>query len=645
MPKKSSKKQHKASAKRSKNNHYFDHDDRDGRRADNDSHFNGFNGRPRVSFKSVNKSNKKGITNVGLAALKSCLDDDDVAMVPVANGNNATRIIGSRGKGRGGYVNNRRRVDPPLREGYCYKIHIYFGKKLDKETLIGLLLNPIQPDVFMPIMYQECEHDVIFYIDDFKVAKKLLSLDRKILTPDGFKIHFQVTQQSPPSKINEDVINKIKLAMNKRYVANENSLDLSAFHNDCDLASEYYLPLHRNNVLIEVLDIIGATGNISETLNALYLNRNHFESIHKLSILRSKCPNLKILHICDNKITLLNQLEAVRGLRLVELNLTGNPVCMRYENRHEKYDDINLLPPILFEVDDEAQCPITIRSFDVSCEPYKTANEFLIEYIKYFDSESRQTLADAYDENAVFSITLSSPPSQMYKFDIYRKDNRDLMRTKNVIERRSLLKHGKASIISYISSLPQTTHCLSNYILDATLVTENRIAMTTTGFFKELNTKNEIIRCFDRIFIIVREGAGWYITNDQLSLSQPTPKQEKNISKLIVNEETQRQQQQQLLLQQQQQEQLQQQQQLQELQQQLEQQLQLQEPTSSTSTTIVEPSRDLLMIHKLSEETNMKLEWSEQCLAEYCWNFDNALASFKYLFEHGKIPQEAFQLV
>lgn len=177
---------------------------------------------------------------------------------------------------------------------------IPYGKKFDKVTLVGLLHNTIAPDVFVPIMYKECEHDVLFYIDDFKVAKKLLSFDRKITTPDGFKIIIKVTQQSPPSKIDDFTKDRIKLAMDKRYVHATNALDLSAFHHDCDLVSEYYFPLNRNNVLTEILDIVGGA---LPSLSALNLDKNNFGSIHKLSILGAKFAHLKILHIGDNKVS------------------------------------------------------------------------------------------------------------------------------------------------------------------------------------------------------------------------------------------------------------------------------------------------------------------------------------------------------
>ncbi|KAF7992070.1 hypothetical protein HCN44_001395 [Aphidius gifuensis] len=625
MPKKSSKGQPWVSSRRSDDKHYFDHDDRDGRRIDNDSHFNG--SRPRVSFKNVTKSNKKGIKNVGLAALKSLLDGDDVAMLPTTNGNNVSRIIGYRGRGRGGsggYVNNRSRVDAPLREGYCYKIHIPYGKKYDKPTLVGLLHNSIQPDVFVPIMYKECEHDVIFYIDDFKVAKKLLSFDRKITTPDGFKIIIKVTQQSPPSKIDDVTKNRIRLAMEKRYSSVLNALDLSAFHHDCDLVSEYYFPLNRNNVLTEVLDIVGA---VLPTLGALKLDKNNFGSIHKLSILGAKFANLKILHIGDNKITSLAQLEAVKELKLNELKLTGNPVCLRYKDRHENYvgdlrkifpklmklDNIDLPPPILFDgVDDEVKFPETKTSFAVSLEAHTTATQFLKLYYECFDGESRQPLADAYNESASFSITVSSISSQI--FGRYHEDNRDMMRTKDPIKRRRLLKQGKASIITYISSLPKTKHCLNSFTLDVTLDTGNMIMMTTTGLFKELNTKDEFIRYFSRTFIIVRQGAGWCIKNEQLSLSHPTPKQEKNIFKAIVAESTTPQQQ---------------------------QQQQQQVPSTSTPVELTTEMKQQMVI-ALSAATNMKLDWSEKCLIEQNWNYPNALSVFQEFFKLGQIPQDAF---
>ena len=139
--------------------------------------------------------------------------------------------------------------------------------------------------------------------------------------------------------------------------------------------------------------------------------------------------------------------------------------------------------------------------------------------------------------------------------------------------------------------------------------------ITVTGLFKELDTK-ETLRFFNRTFVIVPQGSGFCIRNEQLHIGNPTDLQEKRAFSSSVNEAS------------------------------------VSSPSAGPSCSTpnvlpaqVEPSEEIKqnMTVTLSQQTNMNLLWSGKCLAEVQWNFERAIVAFKEFFQRGAIPAEAFQ--
>lgn len=142
--------------------------------------------------------------------------------------------------------------------------------------------------------------------------------------------------------------------------------------------------------------------------------------------------------------------------------------------------------------------------------------------------------------------------------------------------------------------------------------------ITITGFFKEINNnKEEAIYYFNRTFIIVPEGNGYCIRNEQIHISQPTDAQLKQLR----NHQSQLQQPALLVP-----------------------QIPSIEPGMAEPVAIPELTEDIKqqMIVTLSQQTNMNLEWSLKCLQEVQWNYDKAFTAFQEFFKLGQIPSEAF---
>ncbi|KAK2589192.1 hypothetical protein KPH14_002004 [Odynerus spinipes] len=630
MPKKSAKSawgNRGGWANNSEDKHYFGHDDRlmrmEGRL---------FGNRPRVSFKTQPRPNRDIPRNVALAYL-----DDDIPMSVSSNNNNNNRQVILRGRGRG---LSRGRNSPlphrgfrggifprpqhPFGEANWYKIIIPFGQKYTKDYILNILLSYISPETFVPIMYKVVGTEAIFYVDDQKTATTLLGCDRKITTTDGFKLQVRVKPGYPQCEINDKLKEKLKQAMVKRYVQENNALDLSRFHQDPDLVADYFCALFRPVMLMTVLDIVSEH---IPTLEALNLEGNKLYLIERLNVLHKKFSKLKILYIGDNKIKEINQLDVVKDLKLDELRLAGNPVCNKYKTRQNDYisdvrkifpkllrlDGMELPRPILFDVvDDTTKVPQTQRIFAPDTKAQEVASQFLQQYFMIFDSNNRQPLLDAYDEHACFSLTTHAHNAN--KSSTYLLENRNLFRINDTNKRQKLLKQGRLPVVSFISEMPRTRHYLNTFTMDINLITEGIMLITVTGLFKELNTKDEAVRYFNRTFIIVPKGNGYCILNEQLHISHPTETQQK----FVLNNPP-------------------------------ETQIAENSSTPKTSNSNIETTGSQLpedvkqqMTLTLSQQTNMNLEWSLKCLQEVQWNYENALSAFQEFFKRGQIPSEAF---
>ncbi|XP_011632449.1 nuclear RNA export factor 1-like [Pogonomyrmex barbatus] len=511
----------------------------------------------------------------------------------------------------------------PVVNSNYYRIIIPYGSKYKKDDVIRSLLN-FMAQIFVPIMYKVIGMEASFYVDDFKMANALVNCDRKIIMTDGFKLQVKLGQRKefPVCEINDKLKERLKQAMEKRYIRETNALDLSKFHLDPDLVSDYFCALFHPDILMTVLNIVA---EYIPNLEILNLEDNKLQNIERLSILSDKFLKLKIFYIGKNKIRDIQQLDSIKNLELSELKLTGNPVCYKYKSRQSDYvsdvrkrfpklmhlDGMELPRPIVFDVD-ETKIPSSQRIFVTDVTAREIAGGFLQQYFTVFDSENRQALLNAYDKDACFSMTITDS----YKLNGYFMENRNLLKINDTNKRHKLLKQGRLPVVSLLSEMSRTRHLLNTFTMDISLVTQAMMFITLTGYFQELNKRDEPIRHFNRTFMIVPEGDGYCIRNEQLHISQPPEAQ------------------------------------LKQLRQQLNQQLNNQQTQQTPAVEVgevarvatMEPSEEIKqqMTVTLSQQTTMNLEWSLKCLREMEWNYGNALSAFQEFYKCGQIPLEAF---
>lgn len=174
--------------------------------------------------------------------------------------------------------------------------------------------------------------------------------------------------------------------------------------------------------------------------------------------------------------------------------------------------------------------------------------------------------------------------------------------------------------------------------------------VTLTGYFQEIANKEEPIRYFNRTFIIIPEGTGYCICNEQLHISQPTDVQLKQLKNQLNQSQSQSQSGQQpstSLLPHLTPEQpvpvpMVPQTSVEQPALPLASQMSAEVGNKSMETTGLSEEIKQQMVVTLSQQTNMNLQWSLKCLHEVQWNYNNAFAAFQNFYKLGQIPPEAF---
>jgi len=528
---------------------------------------------------------------------------------------------GTRGRYRG-YRGGPGRTPPGIivgRQGNVnsvfswHKVVLKNGTKYDKIVLLKELIARCSVK-FIPICYNKQGMNTYFYIEDQTAARALSNLDKQIEMPDGFKLQISTERTTPPNMpLSEELVDKIKVVMSKRYDTNTKALNLKSFHTDEAFAGEsFYAPLWRTNVMNKVLTVI--IDNIPE-LKAMDLSNNKLNStsLEFFSTFKNKAKDLSILYLADNKISDTRPLERLKGLSIVDLKLSGNQIVNNLASSYTSsirkifpklqiLDGKELPKEIGFD-DDE---PATSSDLPVSV-PKMVKNEgaggvvltFLEQFFKLYDSDNRQPLLDAYHEEAMFSL---SAYGRHELLSSYIPESRNLIKVDYEKKRHDLLRRGRLSVVAFLTKLPKTEHDMNTFTLDVPFTSESLMTFTVTGCFRERGTKNTNIKHFNRCFLVVPQNAGFCIINETMYITAATDLSNR---KAFVNPQ----------------------------------------PVSASAPAAT-PELDQAAKEKMavafSEKSGMNIKFSAICLEENKWDFDKAATSFSEAQARGSIPPEAF---
>lgn len=544
------------------------------------------------------------------------LNEEDEDMGGESKGDQAgrQRLVSSRGGPRGRYRGRggQNRSGPGIVIGRnvpsvfsWHKVVLKNGTKYDKMTLLQELLKRCSVK-FIPICYNKQAMNTHFYLEDSSAASALKALDKQIEMPDGFQLQISVERSTPPNMpLTDELIDKIKIVMSKRYSPEHKALNLKSFHTDEDFAGEsFYAPLWRTNIMNKVVTVI--EDNIPE-LTAIDLSKNKLNStsLEIFSTFKSKVKDLTILHLADNKISDTRALEKLKGMGIVELKLTGNQLVTNLGSSYTStirkifpnlkiLDDKELPKEISFEDDENStvsDMPVSVPKLVKNEEAGNVVLSFLKEYFKLYDSDNRQPLLDAYHEDAMFSLAASG------KYELlsaYIPESRNLKRVDYEKKRHDLLRKGRLGVVAFLSKLPKTEHDMNTFTLDVPFTSPNLMTFTVTGCFRERGTKCLNIKHFNRCFLVVPQNSGFCIINETLYVTTCT---DISSRKAFVN---------------------------------------------TSPTKEVDASTKQTLAQSFSEKSGLNMEFSVKCLEANGWDFDKAAAFFSEAKSQGQIPAEAF---
>ncbi|XP_017657480.2 nuclear RNA export factor 2-like [Nannospalax galili] len=496
-----------------------------------------------------------------------------------------------------------------------FKVTIPSGRNYDKTWLMNSIMS-ICSVPFTPVDFHYDKNQARFFVQDASTASALKDASLKICDEENQKIIIFVRPSIVPYSVKSyftpKQMEQIKLTMMKRYDVSQKSLDLRKFRFDRDLMScDIDMMLNRRCCMNATLQIIQS--NIPELLS-LNLCNNKLYQLDGLSEVVEKAPQVKILNLSKNKLRSVSELEKVKELKLEELWLEGNPLCRTFQNESAYASAIRDQFPTLIRLDGKELLSQTVMNNEnpqLRKESYKEPEiirdlvvQFLKEYYSIYDSGDRHGLLSAYHDEACFSLTIpfNSCDSDLSNLEEYFKHNRDLIKLKDSYTRMKLLKHTNRAIVDSLSTLPKTQHDFYSFWVDMSLCTEVMLCFSVNGVFKEVEGKYQgCVRAFTRTFVTVpKSSSSMYIINDKMILRNSSPRE---IQKPFIPL-----------------------------------------PTVSPSlpkSTLSEKHQE--MVKSFSEQSGMKLEYSQKCLDDNEWDYTKASKIFSILQTDGKIPKEFFK--
>ncbi|XP_070113229.1 nuclear RNA export factor 2-like [Equus caballus] len=503
--------------------------------------------------------------------------------------------------------------------GSWFKITIPYGRKYDKTWL----MNSIQSHCsvpFTPVDFHYVKDWARFFVQDAGPASALRDVSYKICGKENQKISIIVDPSAEPysvqNKLEPEEMEQLKLAMSKRYDVSQQALDLQTLRFDPDLVD------HDVDIILNRRSCMAATLQIIETnfpkLLSLNLCNNKLYQLDGLSDIIQKAPTIKILNLSKNELNSAWEVGKMKGLKLEELWLEGNPLCDTFRDQSTYISAIKEYFPKLLRLDgQELPTPIVVdvdtcylKPGKESCKGSETLKnlvmQFLQQYYFIYDYGDRQGLLGAYHDEAYFSLSIPFNPEDPAPSSLceYVKDNRNIKKLKDPYLRVQLLKHTKHDIVGSLCVLPRTQHEFSSFLVETWLQTERVLCFSVNGVFKEVVGKSQSsVRAFTRTFIIVpASNSSLCIVNDQLFVRDATPNETQRA--FFMPDPT---------------------------------------PTSSSVPTVSQEQQE--MVQAFSTQSGMNLEWSQKCLQDNEWNYTRAGQAFTTLKTGGKIPEEAFKQI
>uniref|UniRef100_A0A8D2F5J7 Nuclear RNA export factor Tap RNA-binding domain-containing protein n=1 Tax=Theropithecus gelada TaxID=9565 RepID=A0A8D2F5J7_THEGE len=356
--------------------------------------------------------------------------------------------------------------------GTWFKVTIPYGIKYDKTWIVNSIQSHCNVP-FTPVAFHYNKNQAHFFVQDVSAACALKKVNCKIHDEKNQKVFVFVNLSTKPQSmqkmlkpkemaqlkvIHTQGTSSSPLTLNKRYDVSQQALDLQRLRFDPDLVKHHIdIILNRRNCMAATLKIIER--NFPELLS-LNLCDNKLHQLDGLSDIIEKAPKVKTLNLSKNKLKSAWELGKVKGLKLEELWLEGNPLCSTFSDQSAYVSTIREYFPKLLRLDgQELGSPIIIGI--EAPEILKSCKE------SYKGSETIKSL--------VLQFLLQS------SLEKYFKDSRNIKNIKDPHLRVQLLKHTKREIVDSLSVLPRTQHDLNSYVVDLCIQTVSTCFLPQSG--------------------------------------------------------------------------------------------------------------------------------------------------------------------
>nr|KAF6320630.1 nuclear RNA export factor 5 [Pipistrellus kuhlii] len=466
-----------------------------------------------------------------------------------------------------------------------FKVTIPCGRKYDKTWLMDSIQSHCSVP-FTPVEFHYVKNKAQFFVQDARTAYALKDASYQICDEENRKIVIFVNTSDVPYsvrfKLAPEIMEQLELAMRNRYDFSQKVLDLESLLYDPGFAHlDIDIILNRRNCMAATLQIIEK--DFPELLS-LNLRNNKLYQLDGLSDIVQMAPTVKILNLSRNELKSVWELGKIKGLKLEELWLEGNPFCDNFQSQFTYISAVRKYFPELLYLDGQDLPPTITTDID---RPY-LVKPLIKESCKGLDDLKTQVL-QFLQQSSLFE---------------YFKVNRNMKNLQDPNLRFQLLKHTKRDIVSSLCVFPKTQHDFNSFLVDVWLQSENLLCFCVNGVFKEVEGRSQgSVRAFTRTFITTpASDSRMFIVNDELFVRNANLNETQRAISIPV-------------------------------------------PTPSCSTVPTFSQEQKEMVQVFSIQSGMKPQWSQKCLQDNEWNYIKAAQVFASLKTQGKIPEEAFEQI
>jgi len=209
-----------------------------------------------------------------------------------------------------------------------FKVTILYGAQLEKSFVINSIKSLCDRTPFLVYRYSTDHSASQFYVKGRNEASAIQECSHKISTPENFKMKIVVNPvvEPPSSPLDKDNAEKIFEAVSSRYDPTSKSLNLEDFCKDpVFMVDEVYVSLNRPSSIDTITTTIQ---KLNLDIENLILANNTLQNLASFKSLKNYIPNLKRLHLGENELTKIDDLQHFSSYEesLTELFIDDNPL-------------------------------------------------------------------------------------------------------------------------------------------------------------------------------------------------------------------------------------------------------------------------------------------------------------------------------